>query len=340
MLGLSLLPGSAAEMWERYTKNPPLHHQQRITEALEKHTLASLRNDVHLPPVDRARLISVGKPSPSSKSISIAGHWLTTLPTRPEYTLTDTEFRLAARHRLGLKPIDDMPHAICMCDKGNFNEDAQHFHSCSSLKRLPVLVRHNYVANVVATIASNTHMNVAHEFIGRQLIADMQRNSGAHDHEIAQADSDDQYGVPDLVITGAGFGAFVDVAISYPGAPSYVQRATNEYAAIASARALQKHAKYDNLCSAKGLQMVPFCLESFGHGVLHGSGEASAFLTTLAMNADPAADVSIATRGSLLLHALTSLSFALQRGNAQISISGLSLLRLRVVRMSNRRVAL
>ena len=80
--------------------------------------------------------------------------------------------------------------------------------------------------------------------------------------------------------------------------------------------------------------MVPltFCLESFG--VLHG--EASAFLTTLklAMNAD------VSTRGSLLLHALTSLSFALQRGNAQISISGLSLLRLRVVRMSNRRVAL
>ena len=52
------------------------------------------------------------------------------------------------------------------------------------------------------------------------------------------------------------------------------------------------------------------------------------------MNAD------VSTRGSLLLHALTSLSFALQRGNAQISISGLSLLRLRVVRMSNRRVAL
>lgn len=71
--------------------------------------------------------------------------------------------------------------------------------------------------------------------------------------------------------------------------------------------------------------MVPFSIESYG--VLHE--EAVEFLTDLSMNAD------VAVRAALLQHALFSLSFALQRGNAIISMKGLSLLRLRVVRRQN-----
>jgi hypothetical protein len=50
------------------------------------------------------------------------------------------------------------------------------------------------------------------------------------------------------------------------------------------------------------------------------------------MNAD------VAVRAALQQHALISLSFALQRGNAIISIKGLSLLRLRLARRQNRHV--
>ena len=104
----------------------------------------------------------------------------------------------------------------------------------------------------------------------------------------------------------------------------------NRYGSTADLRATEKHKKYDVHCDNKGLKMVPFSIESYG--VLHE--EAVAFLTDLAMNAD------VAVRAALLQHALISLSFALQRGNALISIKGLSLLRLRVVRRQNRHVAL
>jgi hypothetical protein len=76
--------------------------------------------------------------------------------------------------------------------------------------------------------------------------------------------------------------------------------------------------------------MVPFSIESYG--VIHE--EALSFLAALAMNAD------VAVRAALLQHALISLSFALQRGNAIISIKGLLLLRLRVAQRQNRHVAL
>jgi hypothetical protein len=137
-------------------------------------------------------------------------------------------------------------------------------------------------------------------------------------------------GVPDLVVTGAGLCAFVDVAVSHPSAPSYAQRASNRYAFAADLRATDKHKKYDANCDRKGMKMVPFSIESYG--VLHE--EAAEFLTDLAMNAD------VAVRSALLQHALISLSFALQRGNAIISIKGLSLLRLRTARSQNRHVLL
>lgn len=74
--------------------------------------------------------------------------------------------------------------------------------------------------------------------------------------------------------------------------------------------------------------MVPFSMESYG--VIHE--EAFVFLSQLAMNAD------VAVRAAAMQHALISLSFALQRGNAIISIKGLSLLRLQMLRKPNRHV--
>jgi hypothetical protein len=291
----------------------------RLENAVKKRTLTSLKSS--LSPTDRARILSLGSP-PASTSASIAGQWLTSLPTRDEYTLNGPEFCQAARHRLGLKPSDDMPLAICMCNQGNFNVDAQHFHSCPSLKRLPVLTRHNAIAQVIANTASRTHMNVAHEFIGRQLVADMQPS------QPVQHDESEHSGVPDLVITGPGCGAFVDVAVSNPSAASYAHHAQNTYSYAAQLRAKAKHQRYDAMCESKQLDMVPFCLESTG--VIHS--EAYDFLVRICMNAD------VAIRSALLKHALISLSFALQRGNAQISFRGLALLRLRVVQMPNRRV--
>jgi hypothetical protein len=322
-----LLPENAADMWNAYTHTPCAHLQHRLTSAVEKAALSSLL--ASLSATERARMISAGAaPSASASaapnSTSIAGLWLTALPTHAEYSLSAAEFRMAARHRLGLRPADAMPLSICMCNKGNFNMDAQHFQSCSFLKRLPLLHRHNGIANVVARTASLAHFNVAHEFIGRQLIADMPTQNRDHNEG-------DDGAVPDIVVTGPGLSAFVDVAVSCPVAPSYAQRASRDFAYVADLRAQAKHSKYDEHCARMkpGLEMIPFCLESLG--VLHH--EAYAFLTRICMHAD------VGARSSLLKHALISLSFALQRGNAWIAMKGLAMLRLHVIRMPNRRIA-
>jgi hypothetical protein len=319
-------------MWREYNNSlaPPLRLQHRLTAAIESRLLESLLDRV--PAADRARLLSLGpvRRAPNrgaSSDASIAGHWLSVIPTHDDYSLSPAEFRLSVRHRLGLPPSDDMPLAICMCNKASFNEDAQHFFSCSLLKRTPMLARHNGVANIIASAAARAHFCVTHEFDARELARNLQRLPSARVADVGADDGNDS-GVPDLLITGAGVSAFVDVAISYPAAPSYVARSSTEYAYVAALRAAEKHKKYDEFCREKSIEMIPFAIESTG--AMHR--EAYDFLVRICMNESAASS-------ALLKHSLYSLAVALQRGNAAISLKGLALLRQHAVRQPNRRVA-
>ena len=76
-----------------------------------------------------------------SASATNAGSWLTTFPTTPELTMADEFFVLAMKHRLGLRPIADLP-AKCACG-AKLSDDSQHFYSCGQLKRKAMTVRHD-----------------------------------------------------------------------------------------------------------------------------------------------------------------------------------------------------
>lgn len=331
------------EMWAKYVERPPQHLQQKITAAIDKNALNQFR--IGATDADRARLISsmtlegdVADPNVAAQkdSGSLAGQWLVTLPVRPEYQLSSTEFNLAIRHRLGMKPADCMPLPICMCNRVSFADDAQHFMSCSSLKRLPVLTRHNGVANVIADIARRASCYVEHEFMIRDASRDHDHSmrAGPHaygNHHDQSSSNHDRGSIPDLLVAGAEMSAFVDIAISNPAAPSYAaQAAARRFGGVAAMRAAQKHAKYDDICRTKNLEMIPFAVESFGAM----DGEALKFVTGLCQR------LPIHARAAALQHALISLSFALQRGNATISTAGLAYLRMYLARLPNRRVAL
>ena len=79
-----------------------------------------------------------------SASATNAGSWLTTFPTTPELTMADEFF--AVKHRVGLRPIADLP---AKCTRGaKLSDDSQHFYSCGQLKRKAMTVRHCIFSSV------------------------------------------------------------------------------------------------------------------------------------------------------------------------------------------------
>src|SRR6185503_4178885 len=71
-----------------------------------------------------------------------AANWLTVTPSRPELSLADDDFRLAARLRLRLHPSTPVPGVPCACGE---ELEADHFMVCQHLKRHSVTARHAIV---------------------------------------------------------------------------------------------------------------------------------------------------------------------------------------------------
>ena len=70
------------------------------------------------------------------------------IPHSPTVTLSDSEFRYAARHRLGLPPQQNLP-TVCVCDKP-MHDDPAHFHSCSRLMPRAITTRHDSLVQLLA----------------------------------------------------------------------------------------------------------------------------------------------------------------------------------------------
>ena len=62
-------------------------------------------------------------------------------------SMADEFFVLAVKHRLGLRPIADLP-AECACG-AKLSDDSQHFYSCGQLKRKAMTVRHDAIVRLL-----------------------------------------------------------------------------------------------------------------------------------------------------------------------------------------------
>ena len=74
--------------------------------------------------------------------------WLRSIPT-PSSFLSDREFSLASRLRLGLPPSDSLPR-VCRCS-ARLSEDPAHFMSCMLLTSVAT-VRHNRIVRHLSTL--------------------------------------------------------------------------------------------------------------------------------------------------------------------------------------------
>ena len=72
------------------------------------------------------------------------------VPQAPVVTLSDSDYRYAARHSLGLHPQHDLPPK-CVCGE-SLRDDPAHFHSCPRLMPRAITARHDALVQVVASM--------------------------------------------------------------------------------------------------------------------------------------------------------------------------------------------
>ena len=134
------LPGlrvpSADSFLARAARRPPRALQHTITAAVEDAVTRAVDADPGL----SSHLLSLRQTG--------AANWLTVTPSRPELSLADDDFRLAARLRLRLHPSTPVPGVPCACGE---ELEADHFMVCQHLKRHSVTARHAIVLQLLVS---------------------------------------------------------------------------------------------------------------------------------------------------------------------------------------------
>jgi hypothetical protein len=239
-------------------------------------------------------------------SAKSGNHWLTTSPSCRAYFMSDLQMRFALRHRLGQPPAADVAGPHCrLC--GDTQATTCHFHACEQLRGGAVTHRHNDVLHTLGAIV---------------------RAARSHFHpepQLAQEGKKGKHGVrPDAIVSGPAIGrTMIDVSMVTSTCRSYVisHRTTD---GIINGRVLHKESMYKELAKAESCTFVAFLLDSYGTLAVGTRN----FLRELAdSQACGPHDADV-----FFTDAVRAISFALQRGNADVSARGCELARLALPR--------
>jgi hypothetical protein len=215
--------------------------------------------------------------------------WLTAFPVAPELLMADEFFILAVKHRLGLRPMDDLP-AKCSCG-AVLREDPQHFFSCRLLKRKAMTQRHDSIVRLLRDLFHKVGAVVLVE----PRIYDTKRVR------------------PDLDILLPDQNLILDVAVTHPTAMS---RKSPKPLAAANGLESTKIKDYAAWAQERGGKFYGFVLET--HGAFgKGAVEVLKHLAKAAVTANLAMPP-----GDFLRLSKQSLSVALQRGNGLVAKMG------------------
>jgi hypothetical protein len=213
--------------------------------------------------------------------------WLLAFPT-PSSSLTDREFRLASRLRLGLPPSDTLPR-VCRCS-ARLDQDPGHFLSCKLL--YPVArVRHDRIVRHLSTLTQRAG-GVA--LVEPRYLEDKR---------------------PDIHAFFPDDRIMLDVLVLHPSSPSYLH---NSIGSALRYRENEKLSAYTPLATELGCRFLPFALESYG---TLGSFAIN-FMHDLASYAKESFSTTYSSSA-----ALSSLSILLQKGNAEMLSQGCLLAR-------------
>jgi hypothetical protein len=281
-------PDAFSTLFARFSTHEgmPAHLQSIFQCAVDAHDYATLCED--LPEADLARIIS-------------AKHPLSSLAFRadipdPRCQMSDQDFRLAVRLRLGLHlaPIASEGHCPFCPDHPSLSLNPQHPIDCLVFRGEDQRIRHNRLVNLITSFC---RQEASCSFVQPEI-----RLSSVSQHR------------PDLFITThAGASFWSDVMVTRPDSVTCRKAAAKDQCSAANAAARGKVAKYTSLVASHGggLDILPLCFEVYGAP----SDSAKAVLKLLVASAEAGGSSSSCFASfEQLLH--TSVSVCLQRGNA------------------------
>ena len=277
-----LMPETGPDFWRWYGESAACAGLQRLLVAeIENSRSNRLLAGAEGDPVRTARLIGI-----KSK---LAGTWLTTLPSSPEFFLRDNHFKVAARLRLGLSPQDDLPRRCC-CEF-SLAQDPLHFLSCNLLKQATTF-RHDAIVRVLAMLARKA---------GGACYVEPRFYEGIR---------------PDIHIVFPTTKILVDVTVVHPGALSLAPRShVPLFSALSRER--DKMNKFRSLSIQEQAQFIPFALETFGAW----GRQATKLISDIASLAFESKGISIPSedlRGEMV----RTIAITLQAGNACVLLNG------------------
>ena len=220
-----------------------------------------------------------------------ANAWKRVFPSSPLLTLSDDQYRIAARLNLGLPPHRVAFSSTCSSCKSPtaLRVDPWHHLSCISHRRLEITGRHDAVLNVLYSYARAA--------------------GGVAVKEPARLSAEDGKR-PDLQIIFPSRHIITDVVVSHPLAPSHFRQANNSSAATAELAAARKVAKYAKVSQTQHASFMAFAVESTG-GMSVGARALMAQIA-LASNDHLRLDPEQARVGAMQ----GAVAIAVQRGNA------------------------
>ena len=190
----------------------------------------------------KARLYAVRAPK--------AGLVLCALPLTSSLVMSDEEFRLCVRMRLGVPPKDQPADHCRACSRHvDFQLDPWHAINCAAQTGRAVTDRHNAVVDRVCSWATSLGMREPRS-------------------ESRGVDDDERR--PDIKVRVGASTYLLDVTVRNPTAPSNCKLGAKGSLAVAKAAEQEKVAKYKELAEREKTAFVPFAIESFG-----GMGQAA-----------------------------------------------------------------
>jgi hypothetical protein len=295
------LPSSASTFFQHFSSASSSSSSLSL-----QHTLSLLATKsefmASLTRVQEMRKVDGGLSLAHLRSVSAKGAWAwkMVIPTTKELELTDTQYRIAVRLNLGLRPIMEgtvLPSTCPICKKLNtLRSDPWHFMTCRPLSKGEVTVRHDEVESALYRSALIMGFQAVRQPMGLDTSSDLR---------------------PDLMVILPGRRIVTDVAICHPLAPSRVEKVSS-ITALRTAREIEggKRRKYLKMKTRHQMEVIPFVVETCG-----GMGPAAVKLLR-AMAKASQEHLAMWPKQAILQHVVGSVAIAVQRGSAMAYLEG------------------
>lgn len=235
-----------------------------------------------------------------------SGAWLTVLPIHPAVTLSNQDFSIGLRQRLGVPQMQNDTSTLkvtCFCGTPLTPQDIDdHAMTCKALSGTATM-RHDKITGFWCRLCRKVGRATSLEPRLSLLKSHERLQEGRHATAAEGACGDI------LTVKPGGIVQVLDTSITHPAADTYMQKAATEAGAAAKLREIskiEKYAKQGQHC----YQFVPLVTETYGRL----GTEAMKFLNELADEAStPDSGIH---KADFVRSALTEMSIALVRGNA------------------------